>query len=204
MAPGNPVSFTQKKDHDLTADEIQRIRDRIERGDADVYKLAEEFHCAPIQIAGIKAVIRKDRGPKTIPTTPSGNTKEFVDPCELLNHLVSSSKVRAREMGVDFSLTPEFVADLYERQAGMCAVTRRKFNMKRFPDALVKHPFAPSIDRIDSKLGYTTDNVRLVCVAVNFGMGEWGTEVYLNLARTGALRQIQTSQNRRPSPIRRR
>jgi hypothetical protein len=26
------------------------------------------------------------------------------------------------------------------------------------------------------------DNVRLVCVAVNFGMGQWGQEVFLTLA----------------------
>jgi hypothetical protein len=30
------------------------------------------------------------------------------------------------------------------------------------------------------------DNMRLVCVAVNFGMGQWGEEVFLTLARAAA------------------
>jgi 16S rRNA C967 or C1407 C5-methylase (RsmB/RsmF family) len=64
---------------------------------------------------------------------------------------------------------------------GRCAVTG--INFQNFPDALVKHPFAPSIDRKLSRGGYTPDNVRLVCVAANFGMGQWGEEVFLSLAR---------------------
>jgi hypothetical protein len=45
------------------------------------------------------------------------------------------------------------------------------------------HPFAPSVDRRLSSGGYTEDNVRLVCVAVNFAMGQWGEDVFLHLAK---------------------
>jgi hypothetical protein len=55
--------------------------------------------------------------------------------------------------------------------------------MQRFPDAFVKYPFAPSIDRILSSGDYTPENTRLVCAAVNFGMGQWGEELFLTLAR---------------------
>ena len=55
--------------------------------------------------------------------------------------------------------------------------------MQRFADAFVKCPFAPSIDRILSSGGYTRHNARLVCAAVNFGMGQWGEELFLTLAR---------------------
>ena len=48
------------------------------------------------------------------------------------------------------------------------------------------HPIAPSIDRRLSAGGYAPDNVRLVCVAVNFGLGQWGDEVFLSLARAAA------------------
>jgi hypothetical protein len=73
-----------------------------------------------------------------------------------------------------------------------------KFDFERFPDALVKHPFAPSIDRILSSGHYTPDNVRLVCVAVNFGMGEWGLEVYMTLARAAVAREVKDRTN--PDP----
>jgi hypothetical protein len=201
MAPSNPIPLIQRKDHDLTGDEKQRIRRRIGSGDGDVYKLATEFHCAPIQIAGIKAAIQRERDTKPGPTTPHRNIQELADPRGLLNHLISSARRRAQKMPVAFNLTLDFLADLYGRQEGMCAVSRLRFNMKRIPEALVKHPFAPSIDRIDSKGGYTQNNVRLVCVAVNFGMGEWGTEVYLTLARSAVAYELQEkSEDAVPAP----
>jgi hypothetical protein len=42
------------------------------------------------------------------------------------------------------------------------------------------------------------DNVRLVCVAVNFGMGQWGEEA-LTLARAASDREKESGSN--PPPI---
>jgi hypothetical protein len=72
------------------------------------------------------------------------------------------------------------VETLYARQEGRCEVTRLPFTRQRFDEALVKHPFAPSIDRRSSSGGYTTDNVRLVCVAVNFRMGHNGSRRFFS------------------------
>jgi hypothetical protein len=63
---------------------------------------------------------------------------------------------------------------------------------------LVKQPFAPSIDRILSGGHYIPENVRLVCVAVNFGMGEWGLEVYMTLARAAAA--LEAKEQHDPDP----
>jgi hypothetical protein len=59
MAYPKRESYIQKKDHDLTEEEKQQIRERIDHGEGDVYKLADEFHCVPIQIAGIKAAMHR-------------------------------------------------------------------------------------------------------------------------------------------------
>jgi hypothetical protein len=90
---------------------------------------------------------------------------------------------RARRAGIPFTLSPGFVAALFDEQTGRCAVSRFAFDLQCFPDALVKHPFAPSLDQKLRGRGYTADNVRLVCVAVNFGMNEWGAEVFKRIAR---------------------
>ena len=45
--------------------------------------------------------------------------------------------------------------------------------------------------RGSSNGGYPKDNVRLVCVAVNFGMGQWGEEVFLTLAQAAVERENQ-------------
>lgn len=101
----------------------------------------------------------------------------------------NNARNRARRAGLAFDLcegTTEHEStaeNLYNAQGGWCAVTGVRFSLEAYPKALVKHPFAPSLDQRLPKGGYTKDNVRLVCVAVNFGLGEWGDQVYLSLAQ---------------------
>ncbi len=47
--------YIKRKRRELSDAEKKAIRFQIERGNADVYKLAKEFDCVPTQIAGIKA-----------------------------------------------------------------------------------------------------------------------------------------------------
>ena len=117
-------------------------------------------------------------------TTPGSDFfTKVADRRKWLRKLLANAQRRARKTGLPFDLKADsdFLDALWNH--GRCSVTGFPFNLERFPDALVKHPFAPSIDRKLSTGGYTKDNVRLVCVAVNFGMGQWGEEVYLTLAR---------------------
>ncbi|WP_295403742.1 hypothetical protein [uncultured Thiocystis sp.] len=61
-----------------------------------------------------------------------------------------------------------------------------------------KRPWMPSVDRIDSRLGYTPDNIRLVTVAANLAMGTWGDEVLYKMADAICRnRQAQVQENRR-------
>ena len=71
---------------------------------------------------------------------------------------------------------------MFALQDGRCAVSGVPFSMITHPGAFVRYPFGPSIDRVSSSRGYTPDNVRLVCVATNFGLGQWGDEVFLVIA----------------------
>lgn len=100
-----------------------------------------------------------------------------------LKKIHSGAQRRAWRNGIDFTLPPDHVEDLWRRQGGCCAVSGISFNFKRFDHALVKHPSAPSLDRIDSRLGYRPENARLVCTCVNFGMGQWGEEVLRRVAQ---------------------
>ncbi|HEV3276481.1 MAG TPA: hypothetical protein VG860_06660 [Terriglobia bacterium] len=203
MASTELRPFFAKKEHELTEEVKQQIRHRIEQGDTDVYKLAAEFDCAPIQIAGIKAALRKAGGIGTTGIASSEEVEDLTDPRKFLNHLLSSARARAIRAGLEFNLDkpPEFLAKLYEDQGGACDVTGIKFNLTRFPDVLVKHPYAPSIDQIHAGQGYVVGNVRLVCVAVNFGMGEWGQQVYLTLARAAVKREHEQEKDEQATPV---
>lgn len=44
-------------------------------------------------------------------------------------------------------------------------------------------PFAPSLDRVDPKLGYVTTNVQVVCWSYNQAKGQWDHQDVLVLAR---------------------
>lgn len=101
----------------------------------------------------------------------------------LLRRLCTAAQRRARKnFPEDPPLELETVRDLWLRQKGRCAVSGLTFSDLRFEEAFVKHPFRPSLDRIDARRGYLEGNVRLVCTAVNFGLGQWGDSVLRRIA----------------------
>jgi hypothetical protein len=57
-----------------------------------------------------------------------------------------------------------------------------------------REPFRPSIDRIDSSVGYVVGNCRVVLVAVNIAMSTWGEGLFLRIARAAVERQRRTEQ----------
>lgn len=80
------------------------------------------------------------------------------------------------ESKVSASISTGYIVSLLEKQDWRCAVTGIEFRLTQFR----KHhgrPFAPSIDRIDSDGHYTENNVRLVCLAANYAMNQWGESV---------------------------
>lgn len=113
-----------------------------------------------------------------------------------LRGLVPRSRQRAGRAG-RAQLAHDFPADhaeqLFQQQHGSCAISGLPFSLSEFAGVLVKHPLAPSLDRISSQGGYTADNVRLVCVAVDFGMGQWGEGLYLTFARAAVERSNRTN-----------
>ena len=72
----------------------------------------------------------------------------------------------------------EFDLDENEIQArinvGRCEVTGYPLNSSPLTVRYERRPDSPSLDRINPKLGYTKKNVRVVCLAVNLAMSNWG------------------------------
>lgn len=87
----------------------------------------------------------------------------------------------ARTRGIDFYLLPHHVSDLYEQSGGKCSLTGIPFEYY-YKTGDRTPPWAPSLDRIESSKGYTPENVRLVCVAVNMALNTWGEDVLHRIA----------------------
>ena len=95
--------------------------------------------------------------------------------------ILARSRYRAAQRGIEFSLAPEDFYALVARANGRCMVSGVPFSTKYGEKKGQRKPFAPSLDRIKSSEGYHKDNVRLVCVIVNFALNEWGEAPFLDI-----------------------
>lgn len=85
-----------------------------------------------------------------------------------------TAKKRAAKRGMEYTLAHDDLRRMYD--AGACAISGVAFSTWK-PASAFRSPWVPSLDRIDPSKGYTPDNTRLVCAAVNLAMNEWGEDV---------------------------
>lgn len=96
----------------------------------------------------------------------------------------------ARNRGLTNTLAESELLTLARRSKGCCELTGLKFEFDQKP-GWKRHPLGPSIDRIDPERGYEVDNCRLICLALNIAINEWGESVYRQVAeayRTNSLK----------------
>lgn len=112
-------------------------------------------------------------------------------PTEMLEkHLVTilgHARKNARSRDLTMNLARPELRAIWIRSAGRCELTGIKFDLIN-GIGYRRRPYAPSIDRIDSREGYSAANCRLVVVAMNLAMNEWGHEVFSKIA-SGYLRR---------------
>lgn len=94
--------------------------------------------------------------------------------------LCASARYRASTKGLPFELNAAEIQ--YRIDRGVCEATAIPFDLG--PERTWN---SPSLDRIDSTKGYTTDNVRVVLWAMNAMANTWGEDTILNVA--DAIRQ---------------
>lgn len=111
--------------------------------------------------------------------------------------LHAQAKRRAADADILFELTVNDVATLAMANNWRCSLTGIRFS-KDEAGKKGARPYMPSVDRIDCTRGYTRDNCRLVCVAVNFAMNSWGEAVFNRIAtayvhQTGISTRLERS-----------
>jgi hypothetical protein len=99
-------------------------------------------------------------------------------PSARVTSLISAARTRSRKTGRDFDLTRDFLLGVWREQGGRCYYTGMEmtFDGSRSPSAL-------SIDRVDSSLGYTCDNVVLCCRVINEMKSNLDVEELIRLSR---------------------
>ncbi len=92
-----------------------------------------------------------------------------------LGTIYQRSLDRSRRRGIRHALTYEEMAIIAMRSNGKCELSGIEFNWER--GEARSAPYCPTLDRVNSSVGYIFDNCRLVCNCVNTAMGEWGEDV---------------------------
>ena len=92
-------------------------------------------------------------------------TKYTLVPANRAKFIWSRTRVGAKKRNIGFNITVDDVIPALER--GVCEMTGLPFYLGKPADGVSTHPYAPSIDRIDSNKEYTKDNIRIVLWAVN-------------------------------------
>ena len=110
-----------------------------------------------------------------------------------LRRMFTSTKKRARNSNMDHTLTEEEFMILFERSNGKCALSGLSFSGGK-TDSMRVRPYFPSLDRINSEKGYTVDNVRFVCAAVNIALSDFGEDILRNIAFSIASKALSDRQ----------
>ena len=100
-----------------------------------------------------------------------------------MSRAVDRAKDRAKKRQFGFDITHDWIMAEVLSQDMKCALTRIPFY---FGDDIEtrRNPYAPSIDRVDCKRGYTRDNVRIVIFAVNIMLSDWGEDVLAHVVQS--------------------
>ena len=131
------------------------------------------------------------RATMLVATPVSDRWREAVDSTTgqaVLARLMKNGRSRAQQRGLLWSLSDEALRSLVLRSDGRCEVTGLALAL----EAAARDPFKLSLDRINSREGYSPGNCRIVLLAVNLAMNAWGADLFDALAIGYASRRLHS------------
>ena len=107
-----------------------------------------------------------------------------------LKRMYKRCRDRSKLKNIPISLTVDDMIELAIECEGVCSVSGIPLDLSE-PEKNNRRPYAPSLDRINPDLGYTLENCRIVCDAVNIGMLHWGEDVLIKIGMSMTAKHIQ-------------
>jgi hypothetical protein len=138
---------------------------------------------ARMRAQGLHVFESEYRGQRTfrVRTAPIFNRRQKKRQACWQAEIYTQAKRNAPHRKIPFELTRSEFDQIVEKADGCCMVSGIPFNRRAYKGTN-RRPFAPSLDRIDSRKGYSLENCRLVCQIVNIAMNAWGVEPLMILA----------------------
>jgi hypothetical protein len=97
-------------------------------------------------------------------------------------YMMNYIKIRCRTRKYSFDLDRTWILD--RLLIGVCEATGIKFDFTQVGRTGIWRPEAPSIDRIDSSVGYMKHNCRMVILQYNMAKGQWADEDVMKFAQS--------------------
>lgn len=91
------------------------------------------------------------------------------------------AKNRAASKKLPYDIDKEYLWQLWEINEGCCALTGQLFDLTNWGEKGQVNPQAPSVDRINPKLGYVKGNIRLITYHMNISLSDFGVEEFERL-----------------------
>lgn len=108
-------------------------------------------------------------------------------PILFLREMLKNARKNAKSRNLECLIDLDAVKMLAERSGGKCQLTGFEFEYgvakESSANSRRRRLWAPSLDRIDSEQGYTVENLRIICFAVNAAKQEFGDEVLFKIAK---------------------
>ncbi len=96
-------------------------------------------------------------------------------------YAIETIRRRCKKSLITCTITPADMANLWKMQNGICPITG--WNMVLRKSGLGLTPKTVTVDRIDQRLGYIIDNVRLICFAANNARYVWDDKQLIDLCQ---------------------
>lgn len=96
---------------------------------------------------------------------------------DISGSIIFGLKRGAKSRGLEFSVSPEYLWDLFLEQRERCAYTGRQLT---FPKNRLDHEQNASLDRIDSAMGYVEGNLQWIDKDINYMKQSMSDEIFLN------------------------
>ena len=106
-----------------------------------------------------------------------------------LSVMYRKARYRALRRDMEFTITFDELRDLITENNGKCALSDIVFSDENPSESRIS-PYRPSIDRIDSKKGYTKENCRIICAALNLALMDFGEDVFAKISSQYLVKRI--------------
>ncbi len=103
------------------------------------------------------------------------SNKEYIRK-NYIHHKLSQARNRIVKRGLEFSITIEDIEKLILKQDNKCRYSNIIFDPEN-------KNYSMSIDRINSNLGYTNDNIQLICSVINMMKNNLKEEEFLYIIK---------------------